>query len=255
MPRTPRGESTESVYHVISRGVDRRDIYRTSADRTLFLKMMRMAFIDSGIRLFSYCLMSNHFHLLLASTKVPLSIPMHQLLTRYSIHFNKTNERAGHLFESRYTAIHIRSMHHLIRLICYVHMNPVRAGITTSPSAWPWSSHEEFVNGPPHFLDLGDLEERTGISPSDARHLYRERTETPLEPPTDCPIQELIQEAAGLNGIDPADVVSAIRGERYTRAKLLVIRWARQAGYADIDIAKALRCSPSAISKLWARKN
>lgn len=97
--------------------------------------------------LYAYCLMPNHFHLLIEVQEVPLSILMQRLLTSYTVHFNRLHEHKGHLFQGRYKAFLCDKTSYLLELVRYLHLNPVRANLVKSPHEWKWSAHNAYMKG------------------------------------------------------------------------------------------------------------
>lgn len=252
--REPRIHYPGAVYHVMSRGVERRVIFSSDTDRRTFLTYLISTIQRYNLSVFAYCLMGNHFHMLVAVRDAPLETAMKSLLSHYALYFNWTHERVGHLFQGRYGALLCKNLDYIMRLVAYIHMNPVRAGLAKSPAQWAWSSHVEFMRLSGPFLDLDQLEKLTGLEPQEARRRYLAHLQDiEREPRRDPTIQELLTKAAIQSGIDPADLVSGKRGAAYTCAKCLLVRWAGHHGYTDVEIAAALNCSPAAICLLRRR--
>jgi putative transposase len=251
MPRSPRPDFTESIAHVISRGVDRREIFSNDGDRLIFLRFMREAFRPCGIKVVAYCLMGNHFHLLLSIGHVGLSQPMHRLLLRYAMYFNRRHGRVGHLFQARYKPFRVHSTRRLFHLVDYIHNNPVAAGIVGSPEKWPWSSHEEFVSGVYRRIDLTSLENVAEVTPEELRaaylHLWETRRSEKTSPPT---LNEHLERAADIAGLDVVEVLSGAKGEQAAKARALFVRAASGAGFKAADIARAMKRSEAAVSQL-----
>ncbi len=248
MPRIPRGDTTKSVFHVTSRGVERRIIYASDLDRLYFLKAMRTSFRKHNISLFAYCLMPNHFHLLLGTEDTPLGIPMHELLLKFSLNFNHHQSRVGHLFQARYHAQPCRDLRHLINTVTYVHLNPVRATLAASPDEWRWSSHSEFTSGAGNHLNFTTLVDLTGMTVPELRAAYHERITGRIPAPRD--ISSILREAAASVGIDAHELASGRKGERYTRAKRTAIAMAENAEIRLSELAPALNCTASALRHL-----
>lgn len=144
MPRKPRLEAPDLLYHVIGRGIERKEIFSSGDDYLFFLKTLGKILNDTGTKCFAFTLMTNHFHLLIKSSSIPLSSIMRRLLTTYAIYFNKKNHRAGHLFQNRYKSIICEEDSYLLELIRYIHLNPKRAGIVktmTELNSYPYSGH------------------------------------------------------------------------------------------------------------------
>ena len=141
MARPLRLEHSGALWHVTSRGNERRSIFHDDADRTLFLSVLAEAVERFAWRLHAYVLMGNHYHLLLETPEPTLSRGMHRVNARYSQAFNRRYERSGHLLQGRFQAILVERERHLLELVRYVVLNPVRAGLVASPADWPWSSY------------------------------------------------------------------------------------------------------------------
>ena len=128
------------MYHVISRGNARAPIFVDDHDRRLFLSELTKVAERLDWWYWAYCLMGNHYHLVVETTQPTLARGMRDLNGNYSQAFNRRHERVGHLFQGRYRSILIDSHGYLPHVIRYVVMNPVRAGLVTHPHDWYWSS-------------------------------------------------------------------------------------------------------------------
>ncbi|HVC86863.1 MAG TPA: transposase [Gaiellaceae bacterium] len=143
MPRPARSELPDfGVFHVTARGVAGCAIQADDTDRNRFVRLLRLATTTAGWRVLAYCLMTNHFHLVLLCERDSMSRGMHALNFRYAQAFNTRYSRRGHLFQERYHARAIRDDEHLAAACAYVADNPVRAGLCTARDAWPWSGGE-----------------------------------------------------------------------------------------------------------------
>lgn len=145
MARPLRLEFPQACYHVMSRGNERKAVFRKAADFTLFLELLAEACDRYRVDIGSYCLMSNHVHLLVQTHEANLSQFMKRLLGVYTIRFNRRYQRAGHLFQGRYKALVVDKDRYLVAVSRYIHLNPCRAGIVSSPEDYQWSSMREFV--------------------------------------------------------------------------------------------------------------
>lgn len=141
MSRALRIEFAGAVYHVISRGNSRAAVFLGDADRHAFLDQLGRVSERLGWRLLSYCLMDNHYHLLLETPEPTLARGMRDLNGGYALRFNREHDHVGHVFQGRYRAILVERGSYLLELIRYVVLNPVRAGLCSRPEDWPWSSH------------------------------------------------------------------------------------------------------------------
>lgn len=156
MARPLRLEFPGALYHVISRGNERTPIFADDFDRTGFLDLLSSVVVKEMFQLHAYCLLGNHYHLLLETPVGRLSCGMHRLNGQYAQRFNRRHARSGHLFEGRFKAILIERELHLLELHRYIVLNPVRAGIVNRPEDWRWSSYRATcgLTAPPPWLQV-----------------------------------------------------------------------------------------------------
>ena len=154
MARPPRVEFEGAVYHITARGNERQRIYRSDADRRLFLETLEKMRGRFGILLHCYCLMPNHFHLVIETPSGNLSRAMAWLQTTYTIRFNRKYRRSGHLFQGRYKAHLVEADNYGMELVRYIHLNPVRPRKKSDPvpvermksfEVYEWSSHGHYL--------------------------------------------------------------------------------------------------------------
>jgi REP element-mobilizing transposase RayT len=131
----------DGIYHVIARGNARGRIYLDDADRVRFLTVLARVVARFGWVCHAYCLMDNHYHLVVQTPKPNLSAGMRQLNGLYAQGFNERHDRCGHVFQSRYRSILVEKESHLLGLCRYVVLNPVRAGACGDAGAYRWSSY------------------------------------------------------------------------------------------------------------------
>lgn len=141
MSRPLRIEYAGAVYHVTSQGNEKKPVFKNDHDRETFLNTLRHVNKRYNWICHAYCLMTNHYHLLIETPEGNLSIGMRQLNGVYTQLFNKQHGRNGHLFQGRYKAILIQKDSHLLEVCRYVVLNPVRANMVEAPEAWKWSSY------------------------------------------------------------------------------------------------------------------
>jgi putative transposase len=148
MSRPLRLEFPGALYHVTSRGNEKKAIYRQEDDFTLFLKILSDVCEQFNWVIHAYCLMTNHYHLLVETPDANLSNGMRQLNGVFTQSINRKHLRVGHLFQGRYKAILIDKDAYLLELCRYIVLNPVRAGIVDYPCEWLWSSWHNMVGSP-----------------------------------------------------------------------------------------------------------
>ena len=153
----PRIQAPDVLYHAASRAVDKQAIFGVhDGDRFVFLGLLRRIVARRAWNLHAYCVMGNHFHLVLDTPESNIADGMRDLKSGYARWFNDASSREGALFERRYWSEIVEQEEHLLALCRYVVMNPVRAGLCAHPVEWPWSSYRAtagLVTAPP-FLTL-----------------------------------------------------------------------------------------------------
>lgn len=145
MARPLRVEYPGAYYHVINRGNAGENIFIDERDRERFLEYLAKCIERFITRIHAYCLMSNHYHLLIETPQANLSVAIQWLNVSYSVYYNKRHRRRGHLFQGRFKAILLDANEYLILLSRYIHLNPVRAKMVTHPLEYSWSSYPVFA--------------------------------------------------------------------------------------------------------------
>ncbi len=177
---------------MIARGNERRAIFRDDNDRLSFLELVATVVSERSCQLLAYCLMDNHYHLLLRTEHADLAAGIHYLNCVYAQRFNRRHRRVGHLFQGRYKAILVQQDAHLLGLVRYIVSNPVRARICRHPDQWRWSSHNATLG----LIPAGPLNSQLVLAlfHSDrarARELYEAFTDDGEDaPPTSHPLIE-----------------------------------------------------------------
>jgi REP element-mobilizing transposase RayT len=145
MARPLRIEFPGAVYHITSRGNARQAIFTDDEDRGGFLDVLSMVVERFKWLCHAYCLMENHYHLLIETPNANLSKGMRELNGVYTQGFNQRYRRVGHLFQGRYKAIIVEKNNHLLSLCRYVVLNPVRVGLIKKPEQWRWSNYKATI--------------------------------------------------------------------------------------------------------------
>jgi len=156
MARPLRIEYPGAVYHVLSRGNAKQTIFRDVRDRKRFLEKLGLAASHYNFFVHAYCLMDNHYHLVVETPDGNLSMAMRQLNGPYTQYFNRRHETVGHLLQGRFKAVLVEKEGYLLELCRYVVLNPVRAGIVAHPGKWEWSSYAATIGRAkvPDFLEV-----------------------------------------------------------------------------------------------------
>ncbi|USX24432.1 transposase [Oxalobacteraceae bacterium OTU3CINTB1] len=154
MARPLRLEFPGALYHVTCRGNRRESIFRDRIDRHAWLEEAERMCKRFHFMVHAFCLMTNHFHLLIETPEGNLGQGMRQLNSAYSQRFNRRHDLAGHVMQGRYHAVLVQKESYLHELARYIVLNPVRAGIVDSPENWEWSSYRAMLSKrpPPSWL-------------------------------------------------------------------------------------------------------
>lgn len=175
MARPLRIEYPGAFYHVIQRGNDRKNIFISDQDRIKFFEYLSVIHTRYKVDIHTYCLMNNHYHLILETKNANLTKAMHYLNTSYTVYFNVKRKRSGHLFQGRYKAILVEADEYLHQLSRYIHLNPVRIGLVKDPADYPYSSYKYFIsnNKSPDWLNTGFILSLFDKNINKAKSLYK----------------------------------------------------------------------------------
>lgn len=175
MARPLRLEFAGALYHLTARGDARREIFLDDEDRLLFLERLGKEITQQGWGCYAYCLMSNHYHLLIETPQGNLVSGMRRLNGVYTQAFNRRHRRVGHVFQGRYKAIVVDKDSYGLELCRYIVLNPVRAKMVKRPQDWPWSSYRASagMSSSPDWLDADWVLLQFGARLSQARAAYR----------------------------------------------------------------------------------
>jgi putative transposase len=273
MARPLRINAPDLTYHVTARGTGRMPIYRDDQDRLTFLERLAEVVEDCHLKCHAYCLMTNHYHLVVRTLDANLSRALQRLNGPYAQWWNGRHERAGHVFQGRFGAQVIQDDAYLLTACRYVVLNPVRAGLVGGPGDWRWSSYRATaaLSAVPCFL-----------SP-DA--LWQSLSDGPIESAVERYRQFVMAEGADQSRMPSSPVVGSVefverfeslraeasrevpRNERQTRPPLdglfagAITRAARDrcatgaysAGYRMAEVARFLDVHPSTVSKMIER--
>ena len=215
MARQLRIEYPGALYHVTSRGNEKKDIFRSIKDRDKFLSYLSSAWERHGAVFHAYCLMSNHFHLMVETPLGNLSWIMKHINGSYTTYFNVKHKRAGHLLQGRYKAVLVQADAYAAELSRYIHLNPVRAKMVSTPEEYRWSSCSRYLEGTePSWLSTGLVLGYFGTEDEDRRRNYRDYLYDAIGQERRAPLSDSV--ASTILGSD--DFVRDIR-EKYLDGK------------------------------------
>jgi REP-associated tyrosine transposase len=176
MARPLRIEFSDALYHVTSRGNERRPIFRSNRDRQTFLLFLGMAARRFRWSVTAWVLMTNHFHLVLQTAEPNLSRGMQWLNSAYANWYNRVHGRCGHLYQGRFKAFLIDKEAYFAEVLRYVVLNPVRAKMCERPEQYRWSSYRATagLETAPEWLDIATVHQLFGPDSDSAQSAYRE---------------------------------------------------------------------------------
>lgn len=170
MARAYRLQAENCLYHITSRGDDHKAIFKSERDCQKFLGYVKSAKDKFQFYLYAYCLMDNHYHLLLETTLPNISRIMQYINTSYTVYYNVKRKRCGHLFQGRYKSIIVEADSYLLELSRYIHLNPVKAKIVDIPEEYRWSSYNDYMKSlHDSIIDKRQLERYFKLSPAQYR--------------------------------------------------------------------------------------
>jgi len=286
MARRPRIEFEGAFYHVLTRGNQKQEIFLEEKDFSKYLQIL----IDYKKRyrflLYAYVLMPNHVHLLVETKENPLSKILQGINQRYTMYFNRKYDTVGHLFQGRYKAILCDKDEYLLKLIKYIHYNPVRAGIVDSLDKYRWSSHRDFINTIPggtvdsqlilpmfseklrHARKLYQkfMEDGSVISKKDLNRTVDQRilgdedfaeqvmtkTGNNLSPgrvSKKLSLEEIADRVQRFGGINRKELMGKGKGQKVQQGKKLLSLIAREYGYRGKEVAAFLQKDPAVITR------
>jgi putative transposase len=147
MSRPLRIEYPGAWYHVMNRGRRGEEIFTTDEDRSIFVDLLKESVEQWNVKIAAYCLLSNHYHLLIQTPDANISRCMRHVNGVYTQRFNREHTSDGQLFRGRYKAILIDADSYLLGVLRYIHRNPLRAGLVEDLDTYHWSSHQGYVTG------------------------------------------------------------------------------------------------------------
>lgn len=145
MARKARLKSDSGIYHVVLRGINRQTIFEDDEDFEKFLFLLSEYKKKCKFKLYAWCLMCNHIHLLIKIVEDPIDVVFKKIAGTYAVYFNTKYQRIGHLFQDRFGSEAVEDDAYFLQAVRYIHMNPVKAGICKSPENYEYSSYKEYL--------------------------------------------------------------------------------------------------------------
>jgi REP element-mobilizing transposase RayT len=186
-----------AAHHVLSRGGKGAFIFERDDDKRHFLDIFSTGIERYGIELFAYCIMDNHYHLLLSDPGRNLSRIMHYTGSVFAGHMRRKRGLIGHVFSGRFKSLCVKTEHYLAGLSRYIHLNPYHAGIVERAEEFPWSSYASYLGmkDAPSWLNTDWILRRYGSKRAEASARYRAFIEEGMDNPDEYPIDEAVARA------------------------------------------------------------
>jgi len=237
-------------HHVLNRGVEQRNVFVDGDDFRYFLELMCSGCLEHDVNVHSYCLMSNHYHLLLETKKDNLSKFMRSLNAKYASYFNRKYKRVGHLWQGRFKSWYVSDVGYLYTLIKYIERNPLKAKMVENLSEYEFSSYSSFVHKAESikcleqslmFEDFKRVEERVEFFKSD----YDQNDLKMVAKASNSIVAPLIKEEPSLEVLQQILNEFSSKPERNEKIKVAISQ-----GYSQSQIAKVLGLSQPAITNI-----
>jgi putative transposase len=251
MARQPRGEFPGAYYHVMSRGNNKQDIFYNNSDRVRFLKTLEKAVAASRWECYAFCLMDNHYHLVVHTPESTLANGMKYLNGVYTQWFNSKYGRVGHLLQGRFYSKFIEQEAHLMAMVRYIVQNPIRSGISADITGWEWSSYAATSGAAPcpDFLDIDFFLGLFSDNMAAARSAYREYVCVPAKVEPWMKFEHSESEAEHPERLIALEDLFRSCSDADTRNKGIVAAY-HDHGYSMTEIAKFLGITRSRVSQI-----
>lgn len=147
MPRRAREKSKSGIYHIMLRGINRQDLFEDDEDRLKFIEALSFYKEKSGYKVYAYCLMSNHVHMLFKEEKEPISLIIKRISSSYVYYYNRKYSRCGHLLQERFKSEVVENDAYFLIVLRYIHQNPIKANMVKELEEYKWTSYKEYIYG------------------------------------------------------------------------------------------------------------
>lgn len=257
MPRIAREKSNSGIYHIILRGTNRQEIFHDDEDCLRFLETMYKYKKQTGLKIYGWCLMGNHIHLLLGEGNEEISVTMKRIGVSYARYYNSKYDTVGHLFQDRFRSEGVDCEAYLMTVIRYIHQNPVKAGLVKKPDDWQWSSCTSYYGGEDHTPVLLDNELLLSIFSEEKRiamDLFKEFNQASNE--EQCLEDEQTtkrltdeQARAEINNLIPLNKIAKIKSLPKAERDEIISKVKGIEGLSHRQAARILGISPNLIFK------
>jgi len=154
MPRQARKKSESGIYHIMLRGINQQVVFEDDEDNIKLIETLKTYKAISEYKIFAYCLMSNHFHLLIKVEKEDLDLIFKRIAGSYVYWYNWKHRRIGHLFQDRFRSEPVEDDRYFLTVLRYIHQNPVKANLVKSVEEYRFSSYNDYINDNNELVDI-----------------------------------------------------------------------------------------------------
>jgi REP element-mobilizing transposase RayT len=216
MARPLRIEYEGAVYHILSRGNRSENIFFEEKDKEYFIDILQRGAEKYRIELYAYCVMGNHYHLLMSMPEGGLTKIMHYIGSSYGSYIRRNKGWIGHVFAGRYKSLCVEKENYLLELSRYIHLNPIRARIVRYPEDYLWSSYGYYIGEKkkPHWINTSWFLEEYGRSIKTSQRKYKEFVESGIDKPLPYPIEKVVGQAILGNKKFVKKVVEEVKRDR-----------------------------------------
>lgn len=278
MPRKPRIHYEGALYHVMVRGNNGEKVFESGKEKQEYINIIKEYKKKYRFKIYAYCMMDNHAHLLIEVEKIPLSKIMQGIQQVFTQRYNKRYNRTGHIFQQRYKSILCQKDAYLFALIKYIHFNPVRAKITEIVD-YKWSSHNEYIKYEYNLTDIEFILSMFSTKKKEAINEYKKYMEVEekikeedykisdekIEEIIDgiekeeikrVTVEEIIAKTIEYFQIERKELESGKRTKKVKDARKVIVLLAKElTNENNKSISAALRISESGVSKIFSREN
>lgn len=279
MPRKPRIYYEGALYHVMVRGNNGETVFEMEKEKQEYINIIKKYKEKYRFKIYAYCIMDNHAHLLIEVEKMPLSKIMQGIQQAFTQKYNKKNNRTGHVFQQRYKSVLCQKDEYLYALIKYIHFNPIKAKVAETLD-YKWSSHKEYLNYENNLVNIESILSLFSTKKKDAIKEYKKymEVEEPIIKEEDYKIsyekiekiikgiekegmqrltlEKVISETIKYYKINRTELESGKRTENVKEARKMIVLLAKElTKESNKSISKPLGISESGVSKIISREN
>lgn len=210
MPRKARTKSGTGIYHIIFRGANRQEIFHDDDDRIQFQETLKKYAIIYKLKIYAWCLMSNHIHLLMKEGNEEISTTIKRIGVSFVNYYHFKYNTTGHLFEDRFKSENVETVDYLLTVVRYIHQNPLKARNVKSLDEWEWSSCSQYYMGNSGLVDCDFILNMFGENRPKAIELFKEFNERVND---DHCLEDVEHEKKRLTDDEAREIIKGITGE------------------------------------------